>query len=150
METASVAADPADGIALHIAQVSRLHRPEVPAWIEAQDMTFGQLRLLFRLAHQGPASMSRVAAWLGVSTATATGIVERVERHGLVERRHREDDRRVVECRVTDQGERLVAEVDGIREEAIRQIVAVLDGPELAELDRILQLIIKRSVERQA
>jgi len=34
----------------------------------------------------------------GSGAATASGIVERVERHGLVARQHRLDDRRVVEC----------------------------------------------------
>lgn len=133
----------------HVAAVTKLHRPDVPAWIEAQDLTFGQLRLLFRLSHTGPTPMSQVAAWLGVSMATATGIVERVERRGLVDRRHRDDDRRVVECRVTEQGEQLVAEIDGLRLDATRKVLAVLDDAERAEFDRLLRLIIERNREQQ-
>lgn len=137
-----------EDVLAHVAAITRLHRPDVPAWIEAQDLTFGQLRLLFRLSHTGPTPMSQIAAWLGVSMATATGIVERVERRGLVDRRHRDDDRRVVECCVTEQGEQLVAEIDGLRIDSTRKVLAALDDAERAEFDRLLRLIIERTREQ--
>jgi hypothetical protein len=33
----------------HVGEIVRLGRPEVPPWVTATDLTFGQLRLLFRL-----------------------------------------------------------------------------------------------------
>ncbi len=131
----------------HVAAVARLHRPEIPSWIVAQDLTFGQLRVVFWLARHGPTSMTQVAQWLDVSLATVTGIVERVERRGLVVRRHRDDDRRVVECHVTGAGLALVAEIDGIRTDAIRQALAALTPDELVEFDRLLVSILNRSLE---
>ncbi len=138
-----------DDVVEHLAELARLRRPETPPWIVAQDLTFGQLRVVFWLARHGPASMSQIAQWLSVSLATVTGIVERVERHGLVARRHRDDDRRVVECDVTDAGSALVAEIDGIRLDAIRQILAVLDQTELAAFDGLLTRIIDRTRENR-
>ncbi len=139
--------DSMDAVLEHLADMARLRRPEIPSWIVAQDLTFGQLRVVFWLARNGPASMSQVAQWLGVSLATVTGIVERVERHGLVARRHRDDDRRIVECVLTDAGRALVAEIDGVRLDAMRQTIGVLDEDELADLDRLLTRIIERSRE---
>jgi DNA-binding MarR family transcriptional regulator len=133
----------------HVGEVVRLRRPEIPPWIAATDLTFGQLRLLFRLARHGPTPMSRLAEWLHVDKATATGIVERVERHGLVVRQHRGDDRRVVECRLSGAGTALVAEIDGLRLDALRQALGLLDEGELAEFDRLLRLIIERSKEHR-
>ncbi len=136
-----------DTVLDHVAQVIRLRRPEIPTWIGATDLTFGQLRFLFKLRKEGPVSMSRLAEWLGVDKATATGIVERIEARGLVAREHRTDDRRVVECRITDAGAALVGEIDGLRVDALRQAIALLDADELAEFDRLLRLIIDRSKE---
>ena len=83
-------------------------------------------------------------------TATAsTGFVGRIERHGLVERRHRLDDRRVVECALTDAGRQFLDAVSGVRIETIRRALAVLDDAELTEFERLLKLILERQ-ERPA
>src|SRR5258705_12111997 len=53
---------------------------------------------------EGPLPMGRLAEALDVSVASVTGIVSRMEQRGLVERRHAEDDRRVVLVHLTDAG----------------------------------------------
>jgi DNA-binding MarR family transcriptional regulator len=88
------------------------------------------MRLLFLLSKHGPAPMSHVAEWLGVGLPAASGTVDRVERHGLVAREHRLDDRRVVECQLTDAGRRLIDEIAGMRSEMMRQFLAVLNEDE--------------------
>jgi DNA-binding MarR family transcriptional regulator len=88
--------------------------------------------------------MSRVAEWLGVALPTASGAVERVERHGLVARQHRLDDRRVVECGLTDEGRRLIDEMSGARLRMMRQVLDVLTDDELAEMARLTSLMVDR------
>jgi DNA-binding MarR family transcriptional regulator len=117
---------------------------DVPGWV-GQEMTFGQMRLLFLLSKHGPSSMSRVAEWLGVGLPAASGIVERVERHGLADRRHRQDDRRVVECILTDQGHRLIEEIWGMRREVLRRTLGVLSEEELAQLSGLISIVLERS-----
>lgn len=114
----------------------------------AQELTFSQLRLLFHLREQGPVSISKLAENLGVTVPTASGVVDRIERHGLVTRRHRADDRRVVDCALTEGGEQLVREMAGARLDAIRRALAVLSPRELAEFDRLLRLIGERLAAR--
>jgi len=115
----------------------------VPDWV-AQDLTFGQMRILFLLSKHGPSPISRVAEWLGVGLSSASGVVDRVERHGLVTRSHRRDDRRVVECDLTDQGRRLIEDIGGMRREMLSEIVEVLSDEELADFARLIQTIIER------
>ena len=88
--------------------------------------------------------MSQVAEWLGVALPTASGTVERVERHGLVTRQHRLDDRRVVECGLTDEGRRLIDEMSGAQFEMMRQVLGVLTEDELAEMARLVEAIVER------
>jgi DNA-binding MarR family transcriptional regulator len=116
---------------------------DVPGWV-AQDLTFGQMRLLFLLSKHGPSPVSRVAEWLDVGLPATSGIVDRVERHGLVARQHRQDDRRVVECALTDKGRQLIEEIGGMRREMIRETVEVLSDEELADFARLIRTILER------
>ena len=114
-----------------------------PDWAN-NDLTFGQLRLLFVLGQSGPVSIGQLADMLGVTDATASEFVDRVERRGLAIRSHRADDRRVVDCRLSDEGARLLAEIRGARREALRQVLALLTAAELAEFDHLFQIMAER------
>jgi len=149
MNEGSSSGGPADPAALedvlaHAADLAKSLRAEMPGWV-AVELTFGQLRLLFKLSRQGPTSMSGIGEWLGTSLSSVTGTVERLEHHGLVERHHRADDRRIVEVHLTDPGRELVVDILGIRLEAIRRFLGVLDPDELRDLDRLLRLITERT-----
>jgi DNA-binding MarR family transcriptional regulator len=111
--------------------------PPVPA----RDFTLGQIRLLFLLLRDGPQPMGRIAEVFDLSSTASSGFVARIERHGLVERRHRSDDRRVVECALTEAGSRFLQGISGMRLDLIRQRLAVLKPDELAEFGRLLQVI---------
>jgi DNA-binding MarR family transcriptional regulator len=135
-------------IVAHMTELMGPKGPELPAWVRDEDLTFSQLRLLFWLSHTGPASISGVAQWLDAGMATATGVVERLVRHGLVSRRHRADDRRVVECYLTERGVGLVNEIEGTRHEAIHRMLALLDQSELEQLERLFSLMVTRMREK--
>jgi DNA-binding MarR family transcriptional regulator len=119
--------------------------PGLPNWL-AQDLTLAQVRTLFLIAHEAPLPMGRIAEILGVSVASASGIVERLERHGLVVREHRTDDRRIVDCILTDVGHGLIDEMSGRRIEMARQALGVLAPDELTEFHRLVCLIADRSI----
>jgi DNA-binding MarR family transcriptional regulator len=106
------------------------------------------MRLLFLLSKHGPSPMSHIAEWLGVGLPTASGTVERVERHGLVERRHRVDDRRVVECQLTVAGRELLEEIAGMQRDVLRRTIGVLTGDELRELARLISIVAERTKSR--
>jgi len=118
----------------------------VPNWL-AQDLTLAQVRTLFLIAHEAPLPMGRIAEILGVSVASASGIVDRLERHGLVMRRHRTDDRRIVDCVLTEAGRGLIDEMSGQRIEMARRALDVLSPDELQEFHRLVCLIADRSAE---
>ena len=125
--------------------VFKLQAAQGPDWSGAHDLTFGQLRLLFLLHADGPMPMSHVAERIGVGVSAVTGIVERIERQGLVERCHRADDRRVVECCLTDAGDQFIGEIAGIRMQATRRLLSTLSAEELAQLHHLLGLVLERA-----
>jgi DNA-binding MarR family transcriptional regulator len=133
-----------DSVVAHARALFQAARRGPPHWVQ-YDLNFGQLRLLFFLAQNGPVSVGQLAETLGVSNATASEIVDRLERRGLATRSHRSDDRRVVECRLSDDGARLLSEIAGARREALRRALALLTLDELAVLDHLLATIAQRS-----
>ncbi len=114
-----------------------------PPWAR-HDMTFGQLRLLFLLRQSGPVSIGQLAHMLGVTDATASEFIDRLERRGLANRSHRVDDRRVVECQLSEEGARLLGEIAGTRREGLRRMLSVLTGDELTTFDNLLRVIAER------
>jgi MarR family transcriptional regulator, lower aerobic nicotinate degradation pathway regulator len=71
-----------------------------------------QTRLLGVLRDRTP-TMNELATLLGLDKSSATGLVDRAERRGLVRRVPSSADRRVVLVELTDAGRVLVAEVSG-------------------------------------
>lgn len=92
------------------------------------------LNVLATLETDGPMPMSRLAEAMDVSDASATGIVDRMEKRGLVERRHGTDDRRQVLVHPTDAGARVFTDINVHRRAALSSLLAELSEEELAAL----------------
>jgi len=132
-----------EDIEAHVLALGQIMPKGPPDWAH-HDLTFGQLRLLFLLGQSGPVSIGQLADMLGVTDATASEFVDRVERRGLAIRSHRADDRRVVDCKLSDDGARLLAEIAGARQAAMRKVLAILTPEELADVDRLLRIVAER------
>jgi DNA-binding MarR family transcriptional regulator len=134
-----------ESIVDEILHLSSPREQDVPEWA-GRELTFGQMRLVFLLSRHGPVPMSRVAEWVGGGLPAATGTVERLERHGLVERRHRTDDRRVVECALSAAGRELIGEITGFQRRTLRETLAVLEPAELEQLRGLVALVVERNI----
>ncbi|MFL5674575.1 MAG: MarR family winged helix-turn-helix transcriptional regulator [Chloroflexota bacterium] len=117
--------------------------PRVAPRPPVRDLTLGQLRLLLEL-RGGPMSMGAIAETFELSSTAATGFVTRIERHGLVVRQHRSDDRRVVECVLTEDGQHFVDEVVGVRLDSVRQSLSLLTPRQLSSFHELVRHIIDR------
>ena len=80
---------------------------------------------------EGPLPMSRLAEAMDVSQASATGIVDRMEQRGLVERLRDDADRRVVRVALADGGRQTLGVMANERREHLAQIIDQLTDGEL-------------------
>lgn len=92
------------------------------------------MQVLWLLQHQGDLPMSRLAELLGVSVSNATGLIDRMEERGLVERVRVPDDRRVVLVRIASGGIAAMDETEAVKQDRMRSILARLDA---VQLDRL-------------
>lgn len=99
-----------------------------------RSISMTHLLLMTLLETHGPMGMSRVAELLGCGMPTATGIVSRMEEHGLVTREHDTDDRRVVTLRLADEGAVEMRELQISRRQRMATALAHLTDAEQARL----------------
>ena len=81
-------------------------------------------QVLTILDADGPTPMSRLAEQLDVGLPNVTGLIGRLEERGVVARTHDAADRRVVLATLTDEGARMLREVDEVRLARIAELVA--------------------------
>lgn len=97
-------------------------------------LSLAHLSVVTLLEMHGPMSMGRVAELLGVSLASATGIVGRMEERRLVVRQGSPTDRRVVEVHMGEGGRALLESVKARRRERLRDVFGRMDDRALAAL----------------
>lgn len=110
------------------------------AWHQC-GMSLAHVNVVTLLEMHGPMSMGRVAELLGVSVASATGIVDRMEERGLVERRASRSDRRVVEVHIGPRAHELFDAAKTRRRDHLREIIARVDDERLEGLLEGLQAV---------
>lgn len=94
------------------------------------NVSFPQYLLLGILSVQGSLSMSEIAQRMGHSTAAATGLVDRLQKLGLVKRKHAVKDRRRIFVEATPPGRALVAEV---RDDMVGNLLKLMEQLEPGE-----------------
>jgi DNA-binding MarR family transcriptional regulator len=90
-------------------------------------ISMAQLHIMYTLQRTGVMTMSRLADVLGVSLSNATGMIDRLEERGYIERTRVPEDRRVVLVHVTESGSRLIEESDAVSDELMRSVLTRLD-----------------------
>jgi DNA-binding MarR family transcriptional regulator len=90
--------------------------------------------VLTLLRHHDAMPMGRLAEILDVSVSSATGIIDRMEERGLVERVRVPDDRRVVLVQPMQAGLDLVDEAELVKSEVI---TSALERMTVEQLDRL-------------
>ena len=92
-----------------------------------QGISMTQLHVMHLLQGHGEMPMSRLAEMLDVSLSNATGLIDRVEERGVVERVRIAEDRRMVMVRLTPLGRETLDEIEALREQVLRRVLDQLD-----------------------
>jgi len=111
-------------------------------WAERFGLSEGRFQILVRLKHQptGRFTMGELAEMLDVSPRSVTGLVDNLERDGLVRRVDDPNDRRSVYAELTEQGRERIETL--WRETASIQ-VALTHGLKASELIQLRHLCLR-------
>lgn len=78
-------------------------------FFQAAEISQSQLLMLMAVKAKQPCRLSELSREMDVSNPTASGLVDRLVQHGLVERSANPNDRRAVSISLSERGEKLVA-----------------------------------------
>jgi DNA-binding MarR family transcriptional regulator len=117
----------------------RVMLPTLPREVLLMDFTMPQLKAMFLLFFNGPMRMSDLAANLGVTLATTTGLIDRLVERELVIRESDPGDRRVVRCRLSASGEESISQISKSAMERMRALLLAMPVDNLEALSRVLK-----------
>src|SRR5580698_2665066 len=117
--------------AMALIQLSRLIQAVFARVADRHELPPMRARLLCVLA-ESPRGMAELAREFGVEKAALTGLVDRAERHGLVERRAVPGDRRAISVALTPEGRRAATRFHADVTAELDQLTASLTAVERA------------------
>jgi DNA-binding MarR family transcriptional regulator len=112
-----------------------------PEWLTS-DMTVAQLRVLLILHAEGPSQMSSIASSLGIAVSTATGIVDNLVRKGLVTRGADPEDRRLVICTLSPQGQETINRMWTLGQSQMKKLLQGLSVEQLKKTSEVAEFLL--------
>ena len=119
-----------------IMRATDLHSTQVK---KACGLTLPQVMLLRSISEQGDVSVRKLARDISLSQATVTTILDRLEARGLVERVRSLSDRRIVNARLTAEGQAMLASAPELLDERFMHRFSMLSEEDRLQLMRSLR-----------
>lgn len=123
---------------------TRSLRDPIASTCEQMQLTPSQVHALLWLGHDGGHTMGELARRLGITEKTMTGVVDRLEREGFVQRERSVTDRRVVHSSLTAEGQRIYQRLDRVLRQQMGVLLDILDAEDRKALFRMLEKLIQR------
>jgi DNA-binding MarR family transcriptional regulator len=130
-----------DYLGFQLLQAHKAHRARAEAALNKLGLHTGQEMLLLQLWLEEGIPQSQLATWMGVEPPTATKMLQRMERVGLIERRPDPEDARISRVYLTETGRALEQPVLEVWKQLEAQTVAGLSDTEQALLRRLLMQV---------
>lgn len=131
-------------------EIYRLVGPGIPPELLASDLTIAQLRVLLLMHTEGPVRMSFLASALGIALSTATGLVDRLVKKGLVMRDEDPKDRRVVLCKLSPRGQALADGLWAMGRFKIERLLEGLTPEQLGKAAEVAELLYRSATQENA
>jgi DNA-binding MarR family transcriptional regulator len=113
------------------------HAPEMTAI----DLTMSQAKALYLVIAAGELRMSDLAARLGITSSTATGLVDRMVELGLLTRHEEPSDRRQVVVAPTAEADATVEHFRELNSRRMREMLLRVPAADLAVVERALRIL---------
>lgn len=109
--------------------------------IDQYELTPSQFALLAFLWQQDGLTQVELAEKGQIDRSTVGGLIDRLERDGLLERRQHPQDRRAYRIYLTDQGKSMESTLSACAERSLTLLTSGLNENEVTELRRMLKIL---------
>jgi len=121
--------------------INRTLRHEFHGLMQDSGFTFPQLSVISILAKNGKQKVSDVSEKMGLSDSTVSGILDRLEQKGIIERKRNKDDRRVVKIYLSNGSQEICQEFHRKREEYFAHLLKELSKQEINDIIKGLEIL---------
>ncbi len=112
-------------------------------WADKHGLSEGRMGVLFRLHRCGDTALGDLAEALESTPRNITGLVDHLERDGLVERIPDSEDRRSVRARLTEAGRERIESIWGTGLENQTELVQGMSEEDLAQLRHLCLALVE-------
>ena len=130
------------GLFMHRSMQGTIH------YAKENGLSMSMLGTLFHLNRRGHAGVSDLGQHLGVSSAAASQMLDRLVEEGLIERTEDPDDRRMKKISLTEKGCRIYQESLSARMRWLEELESQLSEGEKETIRSALQLMIDKARHR--
>ncbi|MFH1074369.1 MAG: MarR family transcriptional regulator [Candidatus Firestonebacteria bacterium] len=103
------------------------------------NLTISELKTLFLFKEQPTYKMSKIAEFVGMPMPTATHVVDRMVRDGLLKRSLDDKDRRVVNIDLTEKGRKKIENSDNHHRESMKRFLNILEPKDREKLIKAME-----------
>jgi len=121
--------------------INRTLRHEFHGLMQDSGFTFPQLSVISILAKNGKQKVSDISEKMGLSDSTVSGILDRLEQKGIIERKRYKDDRRVVKIYLSNGSQEICQEFHRKREEYFAHLLKKLSEQEINDIIKGLEIL---------
>jgi len=108
-------------------------------------LSMSQIGALLRIFRGGKSSVSDIGDNLGVTSAAASQMLERLVQQGLILREEDPDDRRVRQIVLTDKGRQILNETIAARQGWLENLAQTLSDSEREQVTEALNILIEKA-----
>lgn len=109
------------------------------------NFSMAQINALFRISHKGACGVSDLGDELGITSAAASQLLEKLVQQGLVLRSEDPQDRRNKRIELTEIGNHILQESIKARQGWLNQLAELFTLDEQEQINFVLQLLIEKS-----
>jgi DNA-binding MarR family transcriptional regulator len=120
---------------------NRTLRIEFHGLMQDSGFTFPQLSVISILAKNGKQKVSDISEKMGLSDSTVSGILDRLEQKGIIERRRNKEDRRVVKIYLSKGSQKICQEFHRKRDEYFAHLLKELTEQEINDIIKGLKIL---------
>lgn len=124
-----------------MARVFRKGKRAIRRELERISIKPTELKVLESIAKEGDCQMNSIALEINVTGAWITGVVDELERRGLVLKNRSSTDRRIIRVSITDSGKSTLEKAKNVYQGFIKSTLMNLDQDEMNEFRHLLSLI---------
>ncbi len=120
---------------------NRTLRHEFHGLMHDSGFTFPQLSVISILSKNGKQKVSDISEKMGLSDSTVSGILDRLEQKGIIERKRNKEDRRVVKIYLSKGSQEICQKYHRKREEYFAHLLKKLSEQEINDIIKGLEIL---------